>query len=339
MNDAITLRKIAEMVGCSDSTVSRVLNGKARQYRISAETEQQILKLAKELNFVPNPLAASLRTHRTLTIGLVIPDVSNPFFAGIVPVIQGQCRKAGYSVLLANTEEKTRVEVDSVAMLHKRQIDGLIIAPVGERFDHLLELREKGLPIVLIDRYAPDLPFPYVTSDNFRGAYDAVTYLIECGHVHIACLQGVPYTSPNQERVAGYRQALEDAGIPFNEDWVAGDSFIEENGYYETRILMKDVPRPTALLALSNLIALGAMRAVHEEHLRIPADVSLIAFDDQPFFQFFQPPLTAIAQPYQEMGQKAIEYLLRELKDSHEPHKLALKLPVKLIRRGSVKML
>lgn len=333
-----TLKSIAKLVGCSDTTVSRVLSGKSKQYRISAKTEAEVMRLARELNFVPNPLAASLRTRRTLTVGLVLPDIANPFFAQIAPFVQRECRQVGYSVLLANSEENSELEIESVEMLHKRNIDGLIIAPVGERCDHLVSLHQNGLPMVLIDRYFTESDIPFVTSDNAQGALDAVNLLIENRHRRIACIQGLPHTAPSQERVAGYRQALTAAGLPVNEEWIVGDSYSEENGYYEMRLLLKETQPPTAILALSNLIALGALRAISEEHLHVPEDISIIAFDDQPYFNFLSPPLTTVAQQAQEIGRIAMQQLYRQMTEENVSVE-NVKLPTTLIKRASVKLL
>lgn len=333
----LTLKSIAKIIGCSDTTVSRVLSGKSKQYRISAKTEEEILRLTRELHFVPNPLAASLRTRRTLTIGLVIPDISNPFFAGIVPFVQRECRKLGYAVLLADTNENMELEIESVSILHKRSIDGLIIAPVGQRFDHLEQLHQDGLPIVLLDRYFPDSHIPYVASDNYQGGRDAANHLIENSHKMIACIQGVPYTTPNSERVRGYKDAMAAAEIAVNEDWIVGDSFGEENGYFETRLLLKESRRPTALFALSNLIALGALRAISEEHLHVPQDISLISFDEQPYSNFLATPMTTVAQQIQEIGKIAMQMLYRLMKAEKGAAEESVKLATTLIKRLSVR--
>jgi LacI family transcriptional regulator len=333
----ITLKSIAKIVGCSDSTVSRVLSGKSKQYRISPKTEQKILQLARELHFAPNPLAASLRTRRTLTIGLVIPDISNPFFAGIAPFVQRECRKLGYSVLLASTEENAELEIESVSILSKRSIDGLIIAPVGQSFDHLKQLYQDGLPMVLIDRYFPESNIPYVTSDNYQGGRDAAEFMIENGHKLIACIQGSPFTLPNNERVRGYREALTDAGIEVNEEWIVGDSYGEENGYFETRLLLKESKRPTALFALSNLISLGALRAICEEHLRVPEDISIISFDEQPYSNLLATPMTTVSQQIHEMGKIAMQMLYRQIRAGKGSAEESVKLATTLIRRNSVR--
>lgn len=333
-----TLKSIARLVGCSDTTVSRVLNGKAAQYRISQQKEKEILRVAQELHFSPNPLARSLRTRQTLTIGLVIPDISNPFFASIARYVERECRKLGYSVILADTEENTDLEIESVTILKNRNIDGLIISPVGQSVEHLEKIYDDGMPVVIIDRYFLNSTLPFVASDNYNGALQAVEYLVQNGHSHIACIQGLPYTSPNTDRVRGYRDALLKNGIPVDERNIVGDSFGEENGYLETKLLIKRSPRPTAIFAVSNLISLGVLRALNEESVHVPSEMSIIAFDEQPYHSYLSTPMTTVAQPIAEMGHMAIKMLYGQIQ-SPKTQSAGITLPTKLIVRQSVKKL
>ncbi len=331
-----TLKTIAKIVGCSDTTVSRVLNGKAAQYRISQKKADEIRSVAQELNFSPNALARSLRTRQTLTIGLVIPDISNPFFASIARYVERECRKIGYSVILADTEESTELEIESISVLKSRHIDGMIISPVGQSVEHLEALYAEGVPIVVIDRYVEGSILPFVVSDNYNGAKCAVRHFIDRGHRIIACIQGLPYTSPNTDRIKGYRDALEQSGIAFDDTLIVGDSFGEENGYLETKLLLKRTPQPTAIFAVSNLISLGALKALKEEHVSIPDDISIVAFDEQPYHNYLATPMTTIAQPIADMGQIAIKMLYKQIKsDTKVDHGIVL--PTHLLVRQSVK--
>ena len=332
-----TLKSIAKIIGCSDTTVSRVLNGKASQYRISQKKAREILQVAEELNFTPNRLARSLRTRQTQTLGLVIPDISNPFFASIARHVERESRKLGYSVIVADTEEETDLEIKAVNLLKSRNVDGMIISPVGQSVAHLEKHYQAGMPIVVIDRYFPDSPLPFVASDNYNGSKQAVAYFIQNGHRKIACIQGLPYTSPNTDRVRGYRDALTDAGIAVEERLIVGNSFGEENGYLETKLLLQQNPRPTAIFALSNLISLGALRAVAEESLNIPHDISIIAFDDQPYHDYLATPMTTVAQPNSEMGQMAMKLLHNQMQNLDKDQAAGIMLPTKLIIRQSVK--
>jgi LacI family transcriptional regulator len=333
-----TLKTISKIVGCSDTTVSRVLNGKAIEYRISQKKADEILSVAQELNFSPNALARSLRTRQTLTIGLVIPDISNPFFASIARYVERECRKIGYSVILADTEESTELEIESISVLKSRNIDGMIISPVGQSVDHLEALYAEGVPIVVIDRYVDGSTLPFVASDNYNGAKNAVSHLIEHGHRTIACIQGLPYTSPNTDRVKGYRDALQQSGIDLDDSLIVGDSFGEENGYLETKLLLKRTPKPTAIFAVSNLISLGALRALKDENMSIPEDISIVVFDEQPYHSYLATPMTTVAQPIADMGQIAIKMLYKQMKsDTKIDHGIVL--PTHLMVRQSVKFI
>ena len=333
-----TLRTIAEKIGVSTSTVSRVLNGKSRQCRISPQTTRAVLEAAERLNFRPSHLARSLRLRKTQTLGLLIPDISNPFFAQIARSVETAARQRGYSMILADTRESTEAEIAAVRLLSDRQVDGLIILPVGQSGDHLRALADEDLAAVIVDRDLPDLALPCVTSDNFGGAYEAVGYLLDRGHRGIACLQGLPGTRPNEQRVRGWRQAMSDRGVTADPRLVRGDRYDTQSGYEQTLILLDRAPDVTALFALSNLIALGAIRALAERGRRIPQDVSLVCFDDQPWLAHMDPPITTVDQQNVRMGQIAVELLLDRL--AGRPlgdHRILL--PTRFIERQSVRTL
>lgn len=334
-----TLKAIAEQLGVSVTTVSRALNGKAQAYGISRKTEEAVRRAAKKLHFSPDPLARGLRLNRTLSIGLLIPDIANPYFAEIAKNVEMAARAGGYSVILCDSQESTELEAESLSLLRARKVDGLVIAPVGQSAGHFEALQNDRPPAVVIDRHFPRLRLPYVISDNYRGAMDATNYFIERGHRTIACVQGLARTSPNQERVRGYRAALVKHGIPGDDSLIAGSSFSEENGYVCAKLLIKKVKGITAVLALSNLIALGILRALSEEGLRVPQDVSIICFDDQPYCAYLNPPMTTIEQNKEQMGRIAVRLLLDQIQSSQSPLREGIVLPTRLIERASVRRL
>jgi LacI family transcriptional regulator len=192
------------------------------------------------------------------------------------------------------------------------------------------------LPIVLVDRFFPDLPLPYVGSDNSGGARSATELLISNGHRRIACLQGLRGTSPNDFRVRGYKDALTNNHLPIDENLIVGDSFTEQSGYIETKLLLKSAPDVRAILALSNLNGLGALRALTEEKRRIPEDVSIVSFDDQPYSAYLSTPMTTVAQAYTEMGEVAVKLLFDQIQ-SYRQTKGGILLPTTLVMRESVK--
>lgn len=334
------LKALAASTGLSVSTVSRVLSGKAAAYRISAETEARVRQAAGRQGIVVNEVARGLRLRTTLTLGLVIPDISNPFFAALARHVERLARARGYSVLLADSQERNEVEVEAVRLMRSRRVDGLVVAPVGLDAAHLQPLCQEGWPLVLVDRLCPELDCPGVTADNRAGAQLAVQHLLQRGHRRIACLQGLPEVSANQERVRGYREALAEAGLPIEDDLLIGGDYRIETGREAVRRRFADpCRRPTALLALGNLIALGALQALRELHLAVPGQVSLISFDEQPWAELIDPPLTTVSQPIEALAAQAMERLFAQLQPGAAPLRSpgpTVRLPVRLIERGSV---
>jgi len=193
--------------------------------------------------------------------------------------------------------------------------------------------------MVLIDRYFPDCPIPYVGSDNFSGAYQAVAHLIRNGHLRIACIQGLERTLPNIERLRGYRQAYGDSGLAVDENLIVGDSFGYQNGYIETKLLLRHNPRPTAIFAVSNLISLGALHAIDEEGLKVPDDISIISFDDQPYSALLATPMTTVSQQNEQIGAARGENALPSDRIQDRARTEGILIPTHLIVRKSVKNL
>lgn len=332
-----TLESLAKHLNLSESTISRALNGKSEKYRISSKTTKLILETAKAMNYEPNQLARGLRLQRTNTIGIIIPDITNPFFSKIVRWIENAARENGVSTLISDSNEKTENEKLSVQLFSNRKIDGMIISPVGEESEHLVKAGNKNMPIVLIDRFLDGLNFPFVGSNNFDGAKEAIDYLISRGHKKIGFIQGTCDTSVNRERVNGYIQSLNNNNIPLDMSLVVGNSFEEENGYLETKLLLNSKKKITAIFAASNLIALGAIKAINEENLKIPEDISIISFDDQPYSDYLSTPMTTVAQQSKEIGTLAFKMLADMIKTKKLNNINKIQLPTKLIIRNSVK--
>lgn len=302
---------IANKSGFSITTVSRVLNGKAEKYRISKATQDKIKTIASELNYTPNAFARNLRTGYSKTIALIVPSLKNPFFAEMASVINSEARKHDYITLIGDSDDDINIEKEEIVQLTSRNIDGLIIVPCGEESDHILKKQSEGLPIICIDRYFKDENLSYVSSNNYEGAYSATKYLIDHGHSNITCLQGVRHSTPSVQRVKGFEDAMSDFGL--TSYTVTGDSFSEQNGYLETKILLQQKERPTAIFALSNTIAMGCLKALKEEKVRIPEDISIITFDDNPYLNFIEPPLTCVAQPVEDICKIAVKILFSKI--------------------------
>ena len=332
-----TLVSIAERSGCSISTVSRVLSGNAAKYRISQRTVARVTEEVKRCNYTPSLLAKGLRTNRTDTIGLLIPNIENSFFAGVAGVVIRESRNYNYKVVVVDTQEDERNEQDGLSALLARRVDGIVAAPCGSNSELFASVQEGGMPLVLIDRYLPDAGMlSYVTTDNYRGAVMATEYLLENGH-RIACIQGTPHSMPVRDRVRGFGDTLRAHGLG-DRIVVTGEDFSVQNGYLETKLALAREERPTAIFALSNLILLGVVKAVHESGLRIPDDISVVSFDDNMLFNYLDPAITCIGQPTDEIGTLAVKLLIRAVREpgaapSH------LHLPPSLIIRRSVRNL
>lgn len=328
----MTIKELAEELKISATTVSRVLTGQEKKYRISANTAQKVKDLAKSHEFAPNQIARNLRLQKTNTIGLIIPDISNPFFANLARTVELELRKRNKMVLLCDTKDDTATEEESLVLLLGRKVDGLLIAPVGKNREHLQ--KNKDVPLVLIDRYFDSANIPFVTTDNYFGAYEATSFLIKHGHRNIACIQGLLQTSANEDRVLGYKQAMQDHQVPDQYIAISGSDYSIRNGYKATKKLLSRAPGPTAIFALNNQIALGVMKAVKEAGLKIPGNISLISFDDQPYFELLSPPLTAIRQPMQAIGRAAVETLFKLLENKDVGNRM---LKPEFIERESVR--
>ena len=329
-----TILTISDRTGFSTSTVSRVLSGQAKKYRISDKTIAIITKEARECNYMPSMVAKSLRTNITRTIGLVVPSIDNPFFANIASLIVSNAKANDYTVILADSLENEVDEKEVIRSLLSYNVDGIIIVPSGTDPSHLELLNGAGTPVVLIDRFFVNSSLPYVTTDNTKGATDATRYLINNNHKNIACIQGVVHSTPGQERVSGYVTTMKEYGL---ESYIkiVGDSFSIENGYVETKILLSSSTPPTAIFALSNTILLGTLKAINESTYKIPHDISLISFDDYTYLDFMNPPITRVSQPIEEICSIALIMLLQSM-ESKVQSKEKLKLPPKLLVRSSV---
>lgn len=308
-----SIKDIARETDFSITTVSRVLNGKGEEYRISQKTEKLVQEAAKKLNYRANYAAANLKSGKSNTIALLIPSLSNPFFANMASEINKDLREAGYITILSESSENLRIEKDILDTLFTRNIEGLIIVPCSERYEHIVQLRNQGLPIICIDRYFENLDMPYVSTNNYEGAKMGTKHLIDNGHRKIAGIQGVLKSIPNQKRVLGFTDALREAGIDSTD--ISGNDFSVQNGYLETKLLLQKKEKPTAIFAFSNTIALGCLKALKEADLTIPDDISLITFDDHPYLEHLSTPLSCITQPESDIASLAIRFLFALLEN------------------------
>lgn len=335
---SVTIQEIAEKTGMSVSTVSRVLNNKSKKYRISDQSKQMILNVARSLNYRPNHVARSLRLKKTNSIALIVPDISNPFFAHVTRNIQKKVSGYEYSLIVCNTDESLDTEKEQIELLRRKNVEGFIIMPVGVDYRHILELKNDRIPFVLLDRSFEEVQANSVVINNFEGGLMATEYLIENGHEQIAIIQGLRETSTNRNRVEGYKYALQKRNIPIREEYIVGGEYTRTIGYDATIELLNLESRPTAIFATSDVITLGVYQALYENDLLIPDDMSVISFDDIDFAEYLKSPLTVVRQPENLMGLKAVELLFDHIKGGQDDSEVKrIVLEPELVIRNSVK--
>ncbi|MDG2220159.1 MAG: LacI family DNA-binding transcriptional regulator [Rubripirellula sp.] len=331
-----TLVEVAAAARVSVSTASRAFNGRGEANRISASTISRVQQEAERLRFQPSQLARSLQSQRSGLIGVIVPDVSNPFFAAIAREVTVQAEAHGLSVLLADSRETTSVEIKLLGELQSRRVEGLVVCPVGEESQHLVHVDQVVTPIVLVDRCFTGLPLASVHSDNVHGAKQAFKQLLTHGHSVIGCLQRLSGTLPNEQRLSTVRNEMQQAGLVLDDSLIAGDNFTESSGYESAKLLLASRPDVTAFFAFSSPNAFNALRAAEEVGRSVTDDLSLVAFDDSPFAEFMQVPLSTVSQDLQRLGRTAAEVVLKQLKTGKKPRKRTHSFPVKLNPRQSI---
>lgn len=331
-----TLKDIAEKTGVSVSTVSRVLHDNSQKYKISEETKAKVKQVAKDLGYRVNALARGLRQQKTCEVGIIVPDISNPFFSELIKSLAGELRKKGYNFIVYDSDEDITIERSAIKSLLEKRVDGLVIASVGQDFSHIQKIRDAKIPVVMVDRCFDELDVDSVSVDNVKGSLLAMNHLIKEGHRRIAFIQGLQGTYANETRLQGYNQALQDAEISIDEHLIVGDDFRSLNGYLETKLLLKLSNPPTAIFTAGDLIALGALEACKENSITIPDDLSLVTFDDPVFASYLSPSLSAVEQPVTKIAEMAIAMLYRRMKNPYDERRKVLLEP-KLNVRGSVK--
>jgi LacI family transcriptional regulator len=304
-----TLHDVARAAGVSIATVSATINQSAF---VSPALQERVRKAVADVGYHPDAIARSLKTRTTKTLGLIISDIANPFFTSLIRGVEDVANARGYTLVLCNTDERLEKEQAYVHLLRSRRVDGVIMAPVGAAEDYLDFETVVGAPVVFIDRRVPARA-DVVVVDNALGARDVVRYLIGLGHRRIGVITGRPKISTTEERLAGYQNALQGAGLPSDPALLKVGYSRLEGGYQAARELLALQQPPTAVFATNNLMAIGLMRAVAERELRCPQDISVACFDDFEWASVFHPRLTTVAQPTYAMGSQAAEFLLTRL--------------------------
>jgi len=327
----VTIKDIAREVGVSPSTVSRALSDSTL---ISEKTRQSVKEVAQRLGYERNELARGLVMGSSGAVGLVVPDITNPFFADIARGVGEIAHHFGCGVILCNTTEKADRELSYIRLLRRKRVDGLILTSVTVEDPYLQELAQSKTPFILVSRLSRSVDAPYVTVDDRAGARLAVEHLIELGHELIGFIGGPPDVQPSRDRMAAYREALREHGLAEKEEWVCYADFTQAAGRKAARQMLSLPERPSAIFAANDVTALGVLEVAEELGHRIPEDLSLVGYDDITYASLPRIQLTTVAQPAFEMGQIAGEWLLSSI-EGHKSYPLRCVLNPHLVVRRS----
>ncbi|AEC17541.1 substrate-binding domain-containing protein [Gallibacterium anatis] len=326
-----TMKDIARIAKVSTSTVSHVINN--TRY-VSDEIREKIMKVVNELNYTPSAVARSLKVKETKTLGMLVTATSNPFFAEVVSGVEQYCNQHHYNLIISSIDGNEQRLQQNIQTLIQKQVDGLLLMYSDTRHA-MVEQLNLNLPIVVMDWWPTELNADKIYENSEFGAYLATKTLIEQGHKNIAIITGKLDKSLAHNRLLGYQKALQDAHLPINPDWIIESHFDFEGGVEGMKKLLQITPRPTAVFACSDTIAVGVYQVAWQQGLRIPQDISVIGYDNIMLAQYLTPPLTTIHQPKAELGKLAVETLLERIKSPDLEYKTTMLQP-QLIWRASV---
>jgi LacI family transcriptional regulator len=304
-----TIRDVASRAGVSVATVSHVINDSRF---VAPETKERVLAAISDLSYSRHGIARSLRRSKTGTLGVIIADITNPFFSDLVRGIESGIHDIDpeLNIILSNTDEDIAKERLYFDILMQKRVDGIILAPAGGNEAYLADVVSRQFPLVFVDRVLPPVDADAVLVDNLAAAKHVVDHLLSCGHRRIAVLKATLHANSIDERIAGYRQALLQAGIPFDADLVVESLSDIEAAHQAGLRLLRETDHPDAVFCTNNFMTLGMMRAIHSQELRCPGDIAVAGFDDFPWADSFHPQLTAVSQPAFAMGKEAIRLLV-----------------------------
>jgi LacI family transcriptional regulator len=330
-----TMKQVAEKARVSTTTVSHVINNTRV---VSEDARERVLAVIQELRYIPSAVARSLKNDRTHTLGMMIPNNSNPYFAEIIQGIEDASFKLGYNIILCNSYDDPKKQAAYIRVLMEKRIDGLILVSSGSDEELTQLLADEGIPKVLVDREVSGVVADFIEADHEQGGYEATRYLIGLGHKHIACVAGPDILLPSGDRVTGYRRALQEAGLEFNNEYLIHADFTSQGGFNAFQQLLALPQRPTAIFASNDLMAIGGIRAANEAGIKIPEALSVIGYDDIALASFSTPPLTTIAQPKQAIGNLTAQILVNRIVDPEAPLRREMLKSQLVIRQSTARM-
>ncbi|SDO33489.1 transcriptional regulator, LacI family [Rhodoferax sp. OV413] len=326
-----SIKDVARHANVSISTVSHVVN---RTRFVSDKARQDVETAIRALGYVPSAVARSLKSNTTRTLGMLIPNCSNPYFAEIVRSVEDHCFASGYTLILCNTDDEPLRQSVYLKVLAEKRVDGLIIISTGEDSDLHDLLQGLTTPTVLLDREVTHVHCDLVETANVQGGQMAAEHLVALGHRRIACIGGPADLSPSAQRIQGWRNALAAAELEAN-DLLWHSDFSSQGGFTAMQEILQSGQQPTAVFVCNDLMGIGALSAAHEAGLRIPQDLSVIGFDDIELARFTSPPLTTIVQPKQRIGMLAVDMLLERIQGGRLDAKQVLLQPELIVRAST----
>jgi LacI family transcriptional regulator/LacI family repressor for deo operon, udp, cdd, tsx, nupC, and nupG len=329
-----SLQEVARRAKVSIATVSRVLN---KSDKVVAETRAMVEKALTDLGYRPSRVARRLRMKdgRAHLVGLIIPDIQNPFYAEIARGVEDAAYASQYALLLCNSDEDPAKERFYLEVMQAESVDGIVLPPFDESDAAVIELVKSGLPVVCVDRSLARVKTDLVEVDNYQGAVAAVNHLLDRGHTAIALIEGRSQVSTSRERRRGYLDALGARGVVPRKEWMRAGDFKQESGRVLATELLGLRKPPTAVFVCNNLMTVGALAGLHQRGVRVPDDVAVVGFDDIPWAEAIDPPPTVVRQPAHEVGRQAMELLLRRIMEPGRPPVTIRLLPELVVRRSS----
>lgn len=330
----MTIKEIAQMVGVSSATVSRALNDDPR---VSSETKRRILDVAERMEYRPNFCAKGLVSQKTYTIGMLIPDITDRFYANVMRGIEDVATENNYSVIIFNTDYDAEKERRALRFLKDGRVDGMIAYISNRVIDECISLVSQDYPLVILGHVIDEVKTAKIGCNNISSAYTITEYLINAGHRNIAHVAGHMQTKTAKQRMQGYKSALETYDIPVNPNWIVPTDYDERSAYENTyRFLQRERENITAIFAANDTIAVGCYRAIRELGLRIPEDISVVGHDDTDMATLIYPGLTTMRQDTRKIGHLAAQRLLLDISNGKNKEEVVI-LPTTLVERDSVR--
>jgi len=313
----INIKYLAEKLNMAPSTVSRALND---SYEISQATKEKVLALAKQLNYQPNPYARSLRAHKSKTIGVIIPERINNFFAQVIDGIEAITQQHGYHLLVYNSHEDVEQEKKIISYLLGGRVDAIVMSVSSQTSssEHLAQVQRQGIPIIFFDRIASDISTTKFITNDYQSGYDATQHLIAMGCQKVNFLLLSKEITIGKERLRGYLDAMKASDLPFSEDWIIQCFQNEKDNMELFKSFLYPIDRPDGLISSVEKLALTAYHAIHQSKLRIPQDIKLITFSNMKIADLLNPPLSTISQPAYEIGRECANLLMSNLKNPNQ---------------------